>query len=377
MRKSSSCGGESMAEGTGEEVSEARATAMVGMKASLKLRNGDGQHQRPLLKAKLPLHVCGLPLCTSIVVGQKQELALRIGASQSLEFAYRFNSPHPPFNLVIKSDLGFWFSSASAALAMAAEFNLSSPSSPSFRLSLQTDAGDFSFRRDFHSSNLQQSLPREENPIAVERNVAASDAGFTNIFASTNSQQDDREDDRLPPYTRDLFARNRRIDENWEHLGDTMSISRSSSTVSQQLRNGEETQLQDRSFSNASKSWGIRGLLAGSHLCARSRLRISNKSQLKVRWRMQIPSNSANTFPLLPLLMVDKVSVELLGPPVIVQGISWLPSFWKLPGIGPKTMENTGTDSKLGQKPGIDHPVQGVEVKQTPLWYLNRKSLLD
>lgn len=398
---------------------------MVGMKASLKLRGGDGLPKKPLLKAKLPLCLLGCPTFAGITVGNREELALRFGTSQEagpcVEIGYRPNEPDRPFALVMKTGFGPWGSSTTAAVVMAAEFNLSTPSTPSFRLWVKPHIGDFSFRRDFRSicgtapeASSVGMTPREENMIELQRNVGESDSGFTNSFARYDISRDAHDNDRPHAFTRDIFGDDRdarerictqRIGGDWEHVGDTVSSSRSSSnsTSWQQVRDGEEMRVQRPSTPNLAPNWGLGALLSDGCFRARSCLPIYAQAHLKIRWRMQGPSSSSNTtfkVPFLPHLVLDKISVEAAGPPLILPETSSSPSFLKPSDNDPKvdqlenmfvslketllsiqlennflrkTMEsirvenrNKRTDREVNENPIIDLPAEEAEEKQSP-----------
>lgn len=371
------------------------------MKASLKLRD---EPHKPVIKAKLPLHLLGCQFFTGLTVGDLHELALRLGTSQlagpSFEIAYRPNDHHRSFSLVMKTGFGSSHFSATAALSVAAEFNLSRPGSPSFRLWVKPEAGDFSFRRDFSSAPRSGSDGNHRESMQQDEDPTRSNVGFTNSFARYDAAGDAQENDRL------LFvddrelresSRNHRIDGDWEHLGEPIS-SRSSSNTSQQGRHGEEMPLQRPSLSPVPpRSWALHDLLGGVHLRARTCLPISSQAQLKIRWRMDMPPNSSNSpfvFPPLPLLVLDKVSVEAVGP---IESVDPLTPFVKTSekvaqleamffslketlhsmqlenNLLKHTMENMrlerekkNTYLETEPKVTIDQPMVEVEVKQSP-----------
>jgi hypothetical protein len=134
------------------------------MKASVKVR---GEGKKPLIRAKLPITILGLPFVSAITAGNAEELALHVGAylalgpssSSSCKLSYRPNDEHRAFTLVLRttgSGLGFCGSSPSspttiedaASLSIAAEFNLSNSGNPSFFLRLKPRFGDLSFRKE-------------------------------------------------------------------------------------------------------------------------------------------------------------------------------------------------------------------------------------
>jgi len=145
----------------------------AAMKASVKVR---GEGKKPLIRAKLPITILGLPFVSAITAGNAEELALHVGAylalgpspsssssssSCSCKLSYRPNDEHRAFTLVLKTTgsglgLGFCGSSASspttiedaASLSIAAEFNLSNSGNPSFFVRLKPRFGDLSFRKE-------------------------------------------------------------------------------------------------------------------------------------------------------------------------------------------------------------------------------------
>jgi hypothetical protein len=127
------------------------------MKASFKVRDG----QKPLMRAKVPITILGLPLFSGISVGNAEELALHVGsyleAGPSCKVSYRPHDEHSAFTLMLKTGFGLWGSPSGAALAMAAEFNLSSRGNPAFLLRVKPRIGDFSFRKDTCSSGSSSS----------------------------------------------------------------------------------------------------------------------------------------------------------------------------------------------------------------------------
>jgi hypothetical protein len=128
------------------------------MKASFKVRDG----QKPLMRAKVPITILGLPLFSGISVGNAEELALHVGsyleAGPSCKVSYRPHDEHSAFTLMLKTGFGLWGSPSGAALAMAAEFNLSSRGNPAFLLRVKPRIGDFSFRKDTCSSSISSSI---------------------------------------------------------------------------------------------------------------------------------------------------------------------------------------------------------------------------
>ncbi|CAM6092133.1 unnamed protein product [Calypogeia fissa] len=118
------------------------------MKISLKVR----EERRPIIRAKLPLNVLGLPVFTGVTSGDQEELALHLGtdvqAGPSFRVSYKPNNVISPFSVLVKTGFGLWGSPNGAALAMSAEFDLNSSGSPSFSVRMKPKFGDFGFRKD-------------------------------------------------------------------------------------------------------------------------------------------------------------------------------------------------------------------------------------
>ncbi|XP_058070847.1 uncharacterized protein LOC131219611 [Magnolia sinica] len=117
------------------------------MKASLKFR----EDQKPLVRAKIPLSVLGLPFLSGISAGDSKELCLNLStffeSGPSLKVSYRPNDSWNPFSLAVKTGIGSFGSPISAPMAMSAEFNLLGRGNPSFFLQFKPQIGDFSFKK--------------------------------------------------------------------------------------------------------------------------------------------------------------------------------------------------------------------------------------
>ncbi|KAJ6778777.1 hypothetical protein OIU74_002542 [Salix koriyanagi] len=108
------------------------------MKASLKFR----EERNPLLRAKVPLNILGLPFQSGIISGESKELSLNLStffqSGPSVKISYRPNDTWNPFSLVIKTGTGHLGSPVSSSMIMSAEFNLLSKGDsnlkPSFML---------------------------------------------------------------------------------------------------------------------------------------------------------------------------------------------------------------------------------------------------
>nr|XP_024366874.1 uncharacterized protein LOC112278072 [Physcomitrium patens]XP_024366875.1 uncharacterized protein LOC112278072 [Physcomitrium patens]XP_024366876.1 uncharacterized protein LOC112278072 [Physcomitrium patens]XP_024366877.1 uncharacterized protein LOC112278072 [Physcomitrium patens]PNR26667.1 hypothetical protein PHYPA_030148 [Physcomitrium patens] len=157
------------------------------MKASVKVRKG----QRPLVRAKVPVQVAGLPFYSGISVGDEKELALHVGtnmdAGPSCRLSYRPNDPLSPLAVLLKLGFGLWGSPHAAPFTIAAEFNLVRRENVSFTLHLKPRAGSFSFRKHFlstsgsiggdHRSEFRPSVYGERNmDVGVQEEVEVGSA---------------------------------------------------------------------------------------------------------------------------------------------------------------------------------------------------------
>ncbi|KAL5980592.1 hypothetical protein ACLOJK_028500 [Asimina triloba] len=119
------------------------------MKASIKLRE---ERRPPLLRAKLPVSVLGLPFISSVCAGDPDDLSFHLRTSSptgpSLKLSYFPNSPHNPFSLTVRTGTGpFGSPDADSPLLMSAHFNLFGASFPSFTLQIKPQFGDFSLKK--------------------------------------------------------------------------------------------------------------------------------------------------------------------------------------------------------------------------------------
>ncbi|RID65032.1 hypothetical protein BRARA_D00258 [Brassica rapa] len=140
------------------------------MKASMKFR----EEKNPLLRAKVPLSILGLPFQSGIVAGESKELSLNLStffeSGPSLKLAYRPNDSHSPFSLVVKTGTGPFGSPVSASMLMSAEFNLLGKGNPTFMLHFKPRFGDFSIKKSHSSSGFDMIGPvngEEDSSIEV------------------------------------------------------------------------------------------------------------------------------------------------------------------------------------------------------------------
>ncbi|KAG0628374.1 hypothetical protein M758_1G022200 [Ceratodon purpureus] len=134
------------------------------MKASVKVREG----QRPLVRAKVPVQVGGLPFYSGITVGDEKELALHVGtnmeAGPACSLSYRPNDPQSPLAVLLKTGFGLWGSPHAAPFTISAEFNVARRENVSFMLRLKPRVGSFSVRK--HVTSTSGSFGRD-NGVGV------------------------------------------------------------------------------------------------------------------------------------------------------------------------------------------------------------------
>ena len=144
------------------------------MKASLKFR----EDQKPLLRAKVPLSILGLPFQSGVIAGESKELTLNLGtffeSGPSIKIAYRPNDTWNPFSLVVKTGTGPFGSPISSFMLMSAEFNLIGRGNPSFMLHFKPQFGDFSIKKSQSSvfdgklvKSLNGAVPEDDSSIEV------------------------------------------------------------------------------------------------------------------------------------------------------------------------------------------------------------------
>ncbi|KAJ1269116.1 hypothetical protein BS78_07G185700 [Paspalum vaginatum] len=154
------------------------------MKASIKFRDDD----RPLMRAKVPIGVLGLPLQSGLAAGGdprelRFDLSTAFASGPALRLSYRPNDPGLPFALTVRAGLGALGSPHRAPFALAAEFNLLSadPSSPAFFLRLKPRLGDFSLSHTLRSSSSSDSpspAPRKVGDAAADEQEFGSRPTF-------------------------------------------------------------------------------------------------------------------------------------------------------------------------------------------------------
>jgi hypothetical protein len=122
------------------------------MKASIKFRDDD----RPLLRAKVPIGVLGLPFLSGVSAGGdardlRFDLSTAFPSGPALRLSYHPNDPLQPFALSVRTGLGALGSPVRAPFALSAEFNLLSSNPPAFQLLFKPRIGDFSLANSVRS----------------------------------------------------------------------------------------------------------------------------------------------------------------------------------------------------------------------------------
>ncbi|KAJ6300542.1 hypothetical protein OIU76_021352 [Salix suchowensis] len=153
------------------------------MKASLKFR----EERNPLLRAKVPLNILGLPFQSGIISGESKELSLNLStffqSGPSVKISYRPNDTWNPFSLVIKTGTGHFGSPVSSSMIMSAEFNLLSKGDsnlkPIFMLHFKPQFGDFSIKKSQSSTHVSHLMG------SIKNGGASSDVDDGSIEAAT------------------------------------------------------------------------------------------------------------------------------------------------------------------------------------------------
>ncbi|URE11309.1 hypothetical protein MUK42_04880 [Musa troglodytarum] len=222
------------------------------MKASVKFR----EDRAPLVRAKVPVGVLGLPFVSGVTAVDARELRLDLStafrAGPSVRLSYRPNDTINPFSLILKIGVGALGSpSAGSPLSMAAEFGLLG-SRPTFSLLLKPRIGDFSFRK------------------SVSAAVPATATDASDAVAVT-----------VAP------------------VGDGHAI--------------------DVSAFAGGGAGGIDGLLSGYEISAKSVLPLQNRTTVQFKWGLKVPPELRASFDdptaaispnKLPLLVMNKISIE-------------------------------------------------------------------
>ncbi|XP_027366475.1 uncharacterized protein LOC113872835 [Abrus precatorius] len=226
------------------------------MKASLKFRE---EQKKPLLRAKVPLSIIGMPFQSGIVAGESKELSLNLAtffdSGPSLKVAYRPNDSRNPFSLIVKTGTGPFGSPLKSSMLMSCEFNLPGRTGgPLFMLHFKPRFGDFTFKKT------QSSIFDGKG------------------FASRNASNDD---------------------------------------VSVQVM---DSPLIEGSFAGAKvpmlgadspAAGAVASLFSGVEVAARTTIPVRGRAAVKFRWGVRVPAEmKGNAFQRIPFLVMDKIGVE-------------------------------------------------------------------
>ena len=234
------------------------------MKASLKFR----EEQKPLLRAKVPLNILGLPFQSGIVAGESKELTLNLAtffdSGPSLKFAYRPNDSWNPFSLVVKTGTGSFGSPFSSSMVMSAEFNLLARGngSPIFMLHFKPRFGDFSFKKS-------QSSVFDKKMLKLQKVVSSDDDSSIEVVDS--------------PVMKSFY-------------GKGISVLNTDSPAASAITN----------------------IFSGMEVAARTELPIRSRAMVNFRWGVRIPVESKSStdsmagiaFQKFPFLVMDKIGIE-------------------------------------------------------------------
>ncbi|KAE9597098.1 hypothetical protein Lal_00007403 [Lupinus albus] len=242
------------------------------MKASLKFRD----EQKPLLRAKIPLNILGIPFQSGVVSGDSKELTLNLAtlfqSGPSIKVSYRPNDSGNPFSIVIKTGTGPFGSPVSSSMRMSCEFNLLARNgtinpTPVFMLHFKPRFGDFSFSKS-------------QSSIFDKKRCGGSKTG-------------DGSDGDVPFEVVDSPMIGSFSPEKLRVFGSDPPVVRA-----------------------------IASLFSGMEVAARTTFPIVKRAAVNCRWGVRVPaeikSGSAETTPgiafqKIPFLVMDKIGVELLN----------------------------------------------------------------
>ncbi|CAL5082099.1 unnamed protein product [Urochloa decumbens] len=249
------------------------------MKASIKFRDDD----RPLLRAKVPVGVLGLPFLSGVAAGGESkdlrfDLSTAFASGPALRLSYRPNDPLQPFALSVRTGLGPLGSPARAPFALAAEFNLLSSSAPAFSLLFKPRIGDFGLASSVRS-------PPSPAPAPAQAPLAIKMADLT-----TNGDGHDRDPDA-------------------HANGFSFAVNGFAANVASAAGKG---------------GGGVGALISGMQLTTRSILPLWSKASLRFHWGLRVPpelkaaladdgyGRKAGSLAIskLPLLVMNKITIE-------------------------------------------------------------------
>lgn len=240
------------------------------MKASLKFRD----EQKPVLRAKVPLSILGLPFQSGIVAGESKELTLNLStffeSGPAVKLAYRPNDSWNPFSVVVKTGTGSFGSPISSSMLMSAEFSLLRGGNPSFMLHFKPRLGDFSIKKvqssvfDKASTLSNGVVSDDDSAIEVVESPTVNSIGF----------------------------------------------------------------LQEKAKNAVLQSVDFAGILSGMEMSARTALPVKGRAVVNFRWGVRVPaemksgfaggsnySTSAFSFQKVPFLVMNKIGIEYIDSP--------------------------------------------------------------
>ncbi|KAI3448939.1 hypothetical protein Pfo_005604 [Paulownia fortunei] len=146
------------------------------MKASLTFREDP---KNPIVKAKIPLSIFGIPFCSGIEAGDYKELCISFSTAfcsgPLLKFCYRPNDSCRPFGLTLRTGVGQFGSPSGSPISMSAEFSfIGNNCRPSFLLHFKPRSGDFSVRRSVESPLINVSSQNSES-LRIQNDVVSAE----------------------------------------------------------------------------------------------------------------------------------------------------------------------------------------------------------
>ncbi|XP_024530161.1 uncharacterized protein LOC9660605 isoform X1 [Selaginella moellendorffii] len=261
------------------------------MKASAKLRDG----QEPLLRAKIPLNILGLPICSGVSMGSSQELGLHVStlvaAGPSCRVTFLPNDSHAPVCVMLKAGFGPWGSPVGSCLAISAQLKLPtwSQQRPSFSISLKPRNGDFMLLKNVRGIELKGRKPsKEESPDEATATNGVSVAELAKAFDKEKTSSTKNVNGCLE-------------DDGWV-IPDA----------------GTMTRTRTRGFSStpaAFKGWSV---------AAHSSLPLGQRVYAGIRWRVGVPGDLVETLASnphklwsrlsSPVLKLDKITLYSIEP---------------------------------------------------------------
>ncbi|XP_030453201.1 uncharacterized protein LOC115674829 [Syzygium oleosum] len=250
------------------------------MKASLKFR----EDRKPLIRAKVPLSILGLPFQSGVVAGEPRELALHLGTSfgsgPSLRLSYRPNDSASPFSLAVRTGTGPLGSPAAGSVSMSAEFDLVRRGSPRFMLHFRPAFGDFSIKK-LQSSSSSSSSEKAARPGFGGNGVGA-------VAVAVAEEDPTIEVVEAPAATNGGF-----LPENVTFFGKRITAPTPDSPA------------------------GIlSGMLSGMEVAARTAVPVRRNAAVSFRWGVRVPvemegvGGSGIKLTKIPFLVMNKIGIE-------------------------------------------------------------------